>query len=324
MTETAEKKKPAAKKAAAPKLPTTLQSRIAAMMAEIPSLEKNKEAHIPSSGGGPGQRYSYVAHDDVTNAVRPLFKKHGIGYHASSNVMQIPEGGPHWIVLEVTLSNADLPEEKQISFWYCPIGAARATAMGGALSYATKYALQKLFLMDAGDEDADHPANGSMAAGDTQQQPQRQKPQPQATPRPQTTISPAQVRRLFALAKEQGWDGEEVREAIHAKTMSDKNPDGIHINDLPKSWYERIVQFFQKVKSPEFYESSVWEEWEYAHRDEESEAELDEEEDEEVPSLAEERLPVDELDEAIEAHAEGGEDALDDLFPDAVELDSGP
>jgi hypothetical protein len=296
VTETAEKKKPAAKKAAAPKLPTTLQSRIAAMMAEIPSLEKNKEAHIPSSGGGPGQRYSYVAHDDVTNAVRPLFKKHGIGYHASSNVMQIPEGGPHWIVLEVTLSNADLPEEKQISFWYCPIGAARATAMGGALSYATKYALQKLFLMDAGDEDA----------------------------RPQTTISPAQVRRLFALAKEQGWDGEEVREAIHAKTMSDKNPDGIHINDLPKSWYERIVQFFQKVKSPEFYESSVWEEWEYAHRDEESEAELDEEEDEEVPSLAEERLPVDELDEAIEAHAEGGEDALDDLFPDAVELDSGP
>ena len=116
--------------------------RINAVMKELDYLQKEKKS---------GMQYSFVSHDKVTGAIRPLLVKHGIVCWPSQfDVKQ--EGNRTQLHCKVVFANIDEPEDafEVDSFGY---GIdAQDKGPGKAISYAVKYALLKTFALETGDD----------------------------------------------------------------------------------------------------------------------------------------------------------------------------
>lgn len=116
--------------------------RINAVMQELDYLQKEKKQ---------GMQYSFVSHDKVTGAIRPLLVKHGIVcFPTDFNVKQ--EGNRTQLQCKVVFVNIENHSDKIAvdSFGY---GIdAQDKGPGKAISYAVKYALLKTFALETGDD----------------------------------------------------------------------------------------------------------------------------------------------------------------------------
>ena len=137
--------------------PPNIYQRINAIRAEVAYVQKDKQ--VSGAGGG----YWAVTHDNVTAQVREHFVKHGVVIvpqlvaHRIVDTGRKTSGGTPIVRFEgdysVEFVNADDPADRII--WR---GAAHADdhgdkAPGKALSYATKYALLKVLMLESGDDE---------------------------------------------------------------------------------------------------------------------------------------------------------------------------
>ena len=116
--------------------------RINAVMQELDYLQKEKKS---------GMQYSFVSHDKVTGAIRPLLVKHGIVcWPTDYNIKQ--EGNRTQLQCKVIYASVDDRADSIIvdSFGY---GIdAQDKGPGKAISYAMKYAHLKTFSLETGDD----------------------------------------------------------------------------------------------------------------------------------------------------------------------------
>lgn len=116
--------------------------RINAVMQELDYLQKEKKS---------GMQYSFVSHDKVTGAIRPLLVKHGIAcWPAAMEVKQ--EGNRTQLQCKVIFASIDDPadciEVESIGYGI----DSQDKGPGKAISYAVKYAWLKTFALETGDD----------------------------------------------------------------------------------------------------------------------------------------------------------------------------
>lgn len=124
-----------------------IHQRIAAVMAEVTYIQKEKKA---------GMNYTIVSHDAVTAKVRPVLLKHGIVYYPVRCEHQ-HNGNRAECAMTVRFVNVD----ETTDFFDVPTFGygvdPQDKGPGKAMSYAVKYALLKALGLETGD-DADHDA----------------------------------------------------------------------------------------------------------------------------------------------------------------------
>lgn len=125
------------------KAPLNIHQRILAIMADIHYLCKgDKKVN--------GQ-YSFVAHDQVTEALQPLFVKHGVTALATTATHK-QEGNRTEVGIRVVYTNVDNPTDA-VAVDFVAYGIDQGDkGPGKAVSYATKYAHLKTFHIATGDD----------------------------------------------------------------------------------------------------------------------------------------------------------------------------
>lgn len=124
-----------------------LYQKMNSIMAEIeaiPKLNKNEHGH-----------YNYVSHDQITEALRPLFVKHGVHPVISVESAEFIESGALFMEISCLLVNVDDPNDSMVSRFVHANPQMGGKESGAALSYATKYAYSKLFLISGASEELD-------------------------------------------------------------------------------------------------------------------------------------------------------------------------
>lgn len=133
-----------------------LHQRILAVMAAVPYVQK--DATVQAGGG---QSYKGVTHDAVAAKLRKPMIEHGIVMKVTQSAEHVVEGqtrsGTPKIRYEawydVTLYNADKPEESMTYQVHAHAEDGGDKAPGKAMSYATKMALLKAFMLETGESD---------------------------------------------------------------------------------------------------------------------------------------------------------------------------
>ncbi len=96
-------------------------------------------------------QYRFVSHDQVTKAIHPLLVKHGIVIIPSVKSIK-QEGNRTEVLLSCILANADNEKDLiQVEFPGYGIDTSDK-GPGKAISYAYKYTLLKLFVLETGDD----------------------------------------------------------------------------------------------------------------------------------------------------------------------------
>jgi len=151
-----------------------IEQRLLLVMADIGYLKR--DAVAPKEIGG----FSFITHDAVTAALRPIFIKHGV-LAVPTVINHDREGNQTTLVIEVAFINVDNPDDR------CVVRSVgygidkQDKGPGKAMSYAVKYALLKTFSLETGDDveaasiDRDAPARGPAPAsnGDAHHTPGR-------------------------------------------------------------------------------------------------------------------------------------------------------
>ena len=120
-----------------------IYQRILAVMSDVAYVQKeNKKVN---------NQYSFVSHDQVSAVLHPVLVKHGIVVIPSVTKWQ-QDGNRTVADVTVSFVNADNPEDK------IDVGAfgygidTQDKGPGKAISYATKYAMLKTFVLETGDD----------------------------------------------------------------------------------------------------------------------------------------------------------------------------
>lgn len=121
----------------------SLAQRILKIMAEVEYIRKRPKAGLP---------YPYVAHDDVSEALRGAFIKWGV-VCLPSVVEERQEGNRCVLKVSITLVNIDDPPDR-ISQAFVGHGVdPQDKGPGKALSYAVKIGLLKMLMIPTGERD---------------------------------------------------------------------------------------------------------------------------------------------------------------------------
>ena len=125
------------------KKPLNIHQRILSVMDDLHYVQKEDRKV--------NGQYSFASHDAVSAAVHPLLVKHRIV--VIPTVIDYSRDGNLTIVnVEVNFVNADVPEDK-ISINSFGTGTDNQDkGVGKAVSYATKYAFLKIFVLETGDD----------------------------------------------------------------------------------------------------------------------------------------------------------------------------
>jgi hypothetical protein len=123
-----------------------------AVMKELPGVELVNK---------PGMKFKIIQHDDVTEALRPLYLKHGILQSVSVASSRQLDGGTTELEVIVRWTNIDEPTEMVTVTSYGHASPAKQgpemrrddLGVGKALSYAVKMAQLKNFALLSGDGD---------------------------------------------------------------------------------------------------------------------------------------------------------------------------
>lgn len=127
-----------------------IYQRIHTSMTECGFLEKDKTHEIKKDGKMLG-KFQYISHDDVVAAARKPFLKHGIVI-VPTVLSRIQNGNRVELNVQVSFVNIDNPDDKIVSevVGYGVDGSDKGP--GKAMSYAVKYALLKLMMLNSADD----------------------------------------------------------------------------------------------------------------------------------------------------------------------------
>lgn len=194
--------------------------------AEFPKIEKRRTAKIGTYS------YKYADLTDIMDAIRPALTRYGLFVTQGVNEGQL---------YSKVLSKSGAVLENAI-----PLTQARGEgpqAMGSALTYARRYGLCALLGIVA-DEDDDaavatqKPKNPNPPPQAFKSPPLQSSEKPKVTPRPSQADHPraalgwendpateAQRKRLWALAKEAGYDEEHLKDAVYSSFGKESTKD---------------------------------------------------------------------------------------------------
>jgi hypothetical protein len=202
-----------------------LYQRLLAITSQA-SVAKEGKAD-PKMGG-----FAFHKIDDVDSALGPLFVKHGVFRSIDVKAMdtQVIQGYNNKNVyistatIEVTYTNAvDTDESVSVTSFGRGIDFSDKSE-GKAISYASKnHSLSMFCLRGQHDNEAEVVEH---------------EPTPQPKPTGNRNITEKQQRRLFALAKENGWKPDEMKEWLKLKFGYE------HSNEIPMSEYDAVVEFY--------------------------------------------------------------------------------
>jgi len=203
-------------------------------------LAITKEASVTKGGTAPGNIGGFAYHkiDDVEAALSPLFVSHGVLASVDVTDMEteiVPTGKKNAYVSKATV---------EISFWNIESDNPKPLVIrsrgrgidyadkseGKAISYACKNAYLSLFHLK-GQADNESDAHEEHVPAPRQSGNGR-------------TITEKQQRRLFALAKENGWKPDDMKKWLKIKFGYE------HSNDIPMAEYDAVVEFFT-AESPQ-------------------------------------------------------------------------
>lgn len=123
----------------------TLAQRLSSIMQEVGYIKKRPKAGLP---------YPYIAHDDVSEALRGAFIKHGV-LCLPSVIEERQEGNRCVLKVLITLMNKD----DQGDIFTCTfVGHGVDTqdkGPGKAISYAVKIGLLKMLMIPTGERDVE-------------------------------------------------------------------------------------------------------------------------------------------------------------------------
>jgi hypothetical protein len=120
-----------------------IYQRILAVMAELKYVQKGEKTV--------NNQYRFVGHDAVSEAIHPMLVKHGIVMIPSVSGWK-QDGNRTEVDVTVSFVNADKPEDRfeVQTFGFGVDGQDKGP--GKAVSYATKYAVLKTFVLETGDD----------------------------------------------------------------------------------------------------------------------------------------------------------------------------
>jgi hypothetical protein len=172
--------------------------------------------------------YNYRSCEDILEAAKPLLHKYRLNLVIRDDIDE--RNGKIYIKSFATLVDIDNPQDKIISTAEAREAESKkgmddAQVTGSTSSYARKYLLNGLFLIDdTKDADTDEYVKQTTQV--------ESKPTPQPAPQPTTDkISEAQAKRLFALS---GGDQELVRLVINSNGYTSSR-------DIKKADYDAIA-----------------------------------------------------------------------------------
>lgn len=195
----------------------TLASALVAAQAEMPAVQPDSvNPHF-------GSRFVSLGH--LIAKTKPVLTKHGLA------IVQEPASIDGQPALTTTLLHAESGEQKSST---APLILQKQDmqGLGGALTYMRRYAWAAV--LGISDEEDDDGNQASTPAAQTPAAAQRaQETQPTAS-RNSATISEAQAKRLFAIARDKDVSQERVKELI-------KEIAGVESSaDIPKAAYEAL------------------------------------------------------------------------------------
>lgn len=120
-----------------------IYQRILAVMDELKYVRKGEKTV--------NNQYRFVSHDAVSEAIHPLLVKHGIAMIPSVQSWK-QDGNRTEVDITVSFINADKPEDKfEVRAFGFGVDS-QDKGPGKAVSYATKYAVLKTFVLETGDD----------------------------------------------------------------------------------------------------------------------------------------------------------------------------
>ena len=135
-----------------------IYQRVLAVMSELSYVQKGDKTV--------NNQYRFVGHDAVSEAIHPMLVKHGIAMIPSVSCWK-QDGNRTEVDVTVSFINADKPEDR---FDVQTFGFGvdqQDKGPGKAVSYATKYAVLKTFVLETGDDPEKDSINHVSAAETT-------------------------------------------------------------------------------------------------------------------------------------------------------------
>lgn len=138
-----------------------IYQRILGVMSDATSVSKDSTIKIGNGG------YKAVSHDSVAKLLHPLMVKHGLVCiptvleHNFTNSGKVNVSN---VKVKITLINATNPTEVIESISYGDAMDSQDKGFGKAYSYAVKYGMLKIFMLESKDGDEDRVNNGDSVA----------------------------------------------------------------------------------------------------------------------------------------------------------------
>ena len=120
-----------------------IYQRVLAVMSELSYVQKGDKTV--------NNQYRFVGHDAVSEAIHPMLVKHGIAMIPSVSGWK-QDGNRTEVDVTVSFINADKPEDRfEVQTFGFGVDQ-QDKGPGKAVSYATKYAVLKTFVLETGDD----------------------------------------------------------------------------------------------------------------------------------------------------------------------------
>lgn len=182
----------------------TLAAALAAFQAELPTVEKGNTAKVATKSG-PGYTYEYADLSDISPKVLPLLGKHGLSWKTK----------PTMIDGNFVLHYALMHELGEIDEGIYPLPGPNTAAqqLGGAITYARRYALCAVTGVAPGGDDHDAQPQGAPNP------PASQAPTPPDGWQKEVADLPSKeaANALWSRSGASGWRTPEVEAAITAR-----------------------------------------------------------------------------------------------------------
>lgn len=207
-------------------------------------IETQNELKAPKNQYNKFGNYNYRNAEDILEAVKPILKKHGCLLTISDEVVPVGDR----IYVKATATITDGKTEKHVSAWAREAEAKKgmddAQITGSASSYARKYALNGLFLID----DTKDPDSNEQRKQANALTPEEQEIKDAMDRQETEKIDKSQANVLVEYAKKVGLTEDDIKKVYKVKNVSDLTG---------KQYVDCVKRFDKKQKENEGKEINV-------------------------------------------------------------------
>lgn len=186
--------------------------------------EIQNELKVPKDNYNSNGKYKYRSCEDILEALKPLLKKYKATVFMSDEICMIGESSyiksnANFVVGDVTIHNSAYAKED------CAGGFMKGSQLtGSASSYARKYALNGLFLIDD-TKDADTDEYQAEIGNNKQE----------GGGKENKKVTEAQLTRMYTIAKNKGYTKNDINRSVQKKGKQSAK-------DLTMAEYDEIVK----------------------------------------------------------------------------------